>query len=159
MQAAHDLQMLARQLIDSVSTMTLATAGGKGAWAAPVYYAFYDRGFYFFSAPDSRHILESTASGQAAAAIYPVVSSWRDICGIQMSGRIVQPRPGLTALKALRAYMSKYPFTHEFFDSRQDLDLEAFAKRFRVRLYRFEPELVYYLDNKIRFGFRETVCL
>jgi len=28
-----------------------------------------------------------------------------------------------------------------------------------VRLYRFKPKLVYYLDNSIRFGFREEVKL
>ena len=159
MTEGQSLEIMARQLIDSVSTMTLATSGGKEAWAAPVYYVFYDRGFYFFSAPDSRHIVESAASGQAAAAIYPAVSSWRDIRGIQMSGRIDPVRPGLKAIGALRAYIGKYPFTQEFFESRQELDLEAFAKRFRVRLYRFEPRLVCYLDNKIRFGFRESVCL
>lgn len=154
-----DLQALARELIDSESTMALATAGKNGAWAAPVYYVFSQGAMYFFSDSESRHIQESQESGQAAATIYPFVSSWRDIRGLQMSGRIRKVRPGPKAFGAVRAYVAKYPFTREFFDPREDLDLETFAKRFRVRFYRFEPQLVYYLDNKIRFGFREAVQL
>jgi uncharacterized protein YhbP (UPF0306 family) len=155
----HHLQARARELIDSQSTMALATARKGEAWTAPVYYVFYQGGFYFFSAPDSRHILESGESGQAAAAIYPFVSSWRDIRGVQMAGRIKKAGPGLKALRAVRAYIGKYPFTREFFDPGQELDLESFGERFRVRFYRFQPELVYYMDNKIRFGFREAIQL
>lgn len=76
-----------------------------------------------------------------------------------MSGRIHKVRPGLKAIEAVRAYVQKYPFTREFFDPGQDLDLENFGNRFRVRLYRFDPSLVYYLDNQIRFGFREAIQL
>lgn len=159
MSEEHELRRLAIELIDSQSTMALATAAGGKAWVAPVYYVYYQGAFYFFSAPDSRHIQESMASRSASAAIYPFVASWRDIRGVQMSGRIEKVRPGLKAVRALRAYIEKYPFTKEFFNPGQELDLEGFAKRFRVRLYRFDPELVYYLDNKIEFGFREEVRL
>jgi len=155
----HELQALAMELIDSQSTMALATAQKDTAWAAPVYYAFHQGGFYFFSAPDARHILEALENTQAAATIYPFVSSWQDIRGIQMSGRIQKVGPGLRAVQALRVYMEKYPFTREFFEPGLELDLENFVKRFRVRLYRFDPKQVFYLDNKIRFGFREAVQL
>jgi uncharacterized protein len=154
-----DLQALARELIDSESTMALATAGESGAWVAPVYYVFFQGAMYFFSDPESRHILESLESGQAAATIYPFVSSWQEIRGLQMSGRLRKMRPGPKAFKAVRAYMAKYPFTREFFNPEEDVNLEQIASRFRVRLYRFEPELVYYLDNRIRFGFRIDIKL
>jgi uncharacterized protein len=154
-----DLKTLATDLIDSQSTMTLATAAGDRAWAAPVYYVFFEAAFYFFSVPESRHIEEASASMQAAAAIHPSVASWKDIRGIQMSGSIRRVRPGLKALNAVRAYVDKYPFTKEFFDPGLELDLAGFGRRFRVRLYRFDPALVYYLDNGIRFGFREIVEL
>ena len=155
----YDLEALARDLIDSQSTLALATAAKGEAWAAPVYYVFCQGRFYFFSAPDSRHILESGESGQAAATIYPSVSSWQDIRGVQMAGRIEKAGLGLQAVRAVAAYIEKYPFTREFFKPGQSLDLEGFGKRFGVRLYRFKPELVYYLDNKISFGFREAIQL
>ncbi len=159
MTGEYDLRDLASELINSQSTMALATAGNGEAWAAPVYYVFCGGAFYFFSAPDSRHIREALTNSQVSATIYPFAVSWKEIRGIQMSGRIHKVNPGLSALKAVRAYVGKYPFTREFFDPAQDLDLESFGKRFRVRLYRLDPELIYYLDNRIRFGFREAIHL
>ena len=76
-----------------------------------------------------------------------------------MSGHIQKVRAGLKAVQAVRAYAERYPFVKEFFDPGQELDLKSFGSRFRVRLYRFTPTLIYYLDNSIRFGFRQAVNL
>ena len=76
-----------------------------------------------------------------------------------MSGSIRSVSIGLESVRALRSYLKKYPFTKDFFDSNQQMDLETFVKRFHVKLYRFQPDLIYYLDNQIRFGFREKVPL
>ena len=153
------IRKLAEDLIAGQNTVTLATALIDIPWAAPVYYVNIEFTFYFFSDPESRHIRESLATKHAAGAIFHQASSWREIRGIQMTGEITPLSPGWEALKALRAYLKKFPFTEEFFDRRQELDLEAFAKRFRVRLYRFQPTLLYYMDNRIRFSFREKVPL
>jgi uncharacterized protein YhbP (UPF0306 family) len=155
----HRLRKLARDLIGQESTMTLATARGDVPWSAPVYYVYLKSCFYFFSDPTSRHIEESLASAQASSSIYADVSTWQEIRGLQMSGRIETVRVGLEAIEVIRAYLKKFPFTKDFFDAGQPLDLDAFVKRFHVRLYRFKPTLVYYLDNGIRFGFREEVNL
>jgi len=155
----QELKQLARDLIEKQSTMSLATAHGDVAWAAPTYYVFHKSCFYFFSDPHSRHIQESLASGQASSSIHDVVSTWQEIRGIQMSGSIQHVPAGLEALGAVRAYLKKFSFAKEFFDSSQKLDLMAFTKRFRVRLYKFKPDLIYYLDNAIRFGFREKIVI
>ena len=155
----HDFQEMALALINSQSTMSLATAREKRAWAAPVYYVFHKSAFYFFSSPDSLHIKEATDCEEVSAAIYPDVTSWQDIKGIEMSGNIKKAGLGLTAMGALRAYNSKYAFTKEFFEGQQDLDVDAFVKRFKVRFYRFRPAQMYYLDNSIRFSFREALSL
>jgi hypothetical protein len=76
-----------------------------------------------------------------------------------MSGVVNTVSAGLEALRALRAYLKKYPFTKEFFDTGEKLNFDAMLKKFRVKLYRFQPRLIYYLDNKIRFGFRESLTL
>ena len=44
-----ELRRLALDLINSTSTMTLATSGRESAWAAPVYYVYQERKFFFFS--------------------------------------------------------------------------------------------------------------
>jgi len=155
----QDLKNMTEDLIKAQSTMTLATAMENIAWAAPVYYAYLKYRFYFFSAPASRHIQESLASNQASSAIYAPASTWQEIRGVQMSGSVENISPGLEAIEAVRAYLKKFAFTKEFFSPGQALDLSAFTSRFRVKLYRFKPSLIYYMDNSIRFGFREKVCL
>jgi hypothetical protein len=76
-----------------------------------------------------------------------------------MSGGLHPMSPGLESVRAIRAYLKKFPFTMEFFGSGEKLDLDGFSKRFRVRLYRFRPDVVYYMDNRIRFSFREKIQL
>jgi uncharacterized protein YhbP (UPF0306 family) len=151
------LRAYAQELTEKECTMTLSTALRDSPWAAPVYYVNLGFHFYFFSDPGSRHIQESQTADRAAAAIFHQSNTWREIRGVQMSGRITPLRPGLESLRALGAYLKKFPFTEDFFDSGDKLNLEGFSKRFRVRLYCFRPDLVYYLDNRIRFSFRERV--
>src|SRR4030042_767782 len=155
----EDLRKLAEDLIREQNTMTLSTAVKDVAWAAPVYYANLAFTFYFFSDPGSRHIQEALASRQAAAAIFHQSSTWREIRGIQMSGSLHPLSLGLESVRALRASLKKFPFAQEFFVFGEKLDLEGFAKTLRVRLYRFQPDLLYYMDNRIRFSFRERIEL
>ncbi len=155
----EELRKLAEELLKGQNTMTLSTAVKDVAWAAPVYYAHIDFRFYFFSDPSSRHIQEALAGRQVAAAIFHQSSTWKEIRGIQMSGPVQPLSPGLESVRAIRAYLKKFPFTLEFFGSGEKLDLDGFSKRFRVRLYRFRPEVCLYMDNRIRFSFRERLDL
>ena len=153
------LKALATGLINEQSTMTLATCKENVAWAAPVYYVFSKSAFYFFSDPESRHILEASESGQASCAIHGFASGWQEIRGIQMTGGIETLSMGFESAEAIRIYLKKFQFTKELFSSGVALNLDAFTSRFRVKLYKFNPTLVYYLDNSLRFGFRERVIL
>ena len=153
----EQLRKLAGNLIEGQSTMTLATAQENAAWAAPVYYVFFRSGFYFFSDPESRHIRESLAGCQASSAIHSEASSWKDIRGIQMSGSIDRVTGKLESVETIGKYLKKFGFTKDFFSKDQPPDMDAFAKRFNVRLYKFNPSLTYYLDNSIGFGFRAEV--
>ena len=153
----EQLRKLAGNLIDGQSTMTLATAQENTAWAAPVYYVFCRSAFYFFSDPESRHIQESLAGCLASAAIHSDASSWEEIRGVQMSGSIDTVSGKLEAVETIGKYLKKFGFTKDFFSNDQAMDMDAFAKRFNVRLYKFKPSIIYYLDNSIRFGFREDV--
>jgi len=153
------LKKLAEGLIDEQNTVTLATCSEKEAWAAPVYYVFMKSAFYFFSDPASRHINEALESGQASGAIHGYAAGWQEIRGIQMTGCIEMLSMGLESAAAIRSYLRKFQFTREFFSSGIAPNLDDFISRFRVKLYKFKPTLVYYLDNSIRFGFREQVKL
>ena len=153
------LRKLAEKLAREQSAMTIATARRDASWAAPVYYVFHNACFYFFSSPQSRHIQESTDSGQASAAIHPQVWSWQDIRGIQMDGSIQKVSKNVEALAVIGKYLKKFSFTKQFFNQDQSFTMEAFTERFKVGLYKFQPGKIYYLDNSIHFGFREIVIL
>ncbi|MCP4154641.1 MAG: hypothetical protein GY757_43355 [bacterium] len=155
----QELNDLAGHLASGQTTMTLATARSDVAWAAPVYYVFFKSAFYFLSAPESRHIKEALENGRASSAIYASGSTWQEIRGLQMSGSIHPVEGRLEAFQVLRAYLKQFPFTKDFFKKNTSMDPESFWERFGVKLYRFKPSLVYYLDNRIRFAFREEVKL
>jgi uncharacterized protein YhbP (UPF0306 family) len=95
--------------------MTLATRSDADAWAAPVYYVFFESAFYFLSSPDSRHITEAFENGQAAAAIYASGSTWQEIRGLQMTGSIGAVSGKIEAIQGLSEYLKKFPFTKDFF--------------------------------------------
>jgi uncharacterized protein YhbP (UPF0306 family) len=151
---AGEISRLALDLIRRQRTMTLATTDGRGAWAAPVYYLYHENAFFFFSDPQSRHIRETSGGNRAAAAIHADGQGWRKIKGVQMSGLVRQASTGMAGARAVAAYLQRFPFTQDLFDPGAATNLAAFTKRFKVKLYRFDPQLVFYQDNGIRFGFR-----
>lgn len=157
---AADLHRLALGLIDQETTIALATADPATGqpWTAPVYYAYTDARFYFVSNPESRHIQEALERS-VAATLYARADSWEDIRGLQMSGTIRRLKSGREAVQAVTLYLKKYPFTRHMFKPAVTINPAAFWEQFKVRLYAFEPDLVLYLDNSIRFGFREEVGL
>lgn len=155
----EEVALRAVDLFNRQNTMTLATSGGESAWAAPVYFVYVGGAFYFFSDPDSRHIREGLADGGSSGAIYAPSIEWRDICGAQMSGKIERVPLGREAATAFGAYLKKYPFCKEFFSAGSIMKLETFVGRFKVKLYKFVPDRVYYQDNRIIFGHRERVKL
>jgi uncharacterized protein YhbP (UPF0306 family) len=85
MTSEHDLDAVARDIVDSNVYMTLATADRDGnPWPSPVWYAHADyTDFLWVSRPDARHsrnlagrpqlgivIFDSTAGVSAAQAVY-----------------------------------------------------------------------------------------
>jgi uncharacterized protein len=150
---------LAKKLIHEKFTLTLATASKDAAWAAPVYFVAWNQHFYFFSNPQSRHIREALSSSKSAAAIYEESSQWRELKGIQMSGKVDIVGSGSESVIALGAYIKKFPLMNSFFPDIAAFNLDGVFSRFQARLYRFSPDLIYYMDNSIDFGFREEIRL
>jgi hypothetical protein len=154
---AVDLRDAPLALIKNESTLTLATTGAAGPWSAPVYYVYFDDRFYFFSSPQSRHIQQALESGVAAASLFHQADSWQAIRGIQMSGRVQRIRSAALSLKAVAAYLKRFPFAAVFFPGNPNPDVEAFFLRFNARLYAFRPSVAYYIDNRVGFGTRRRI--
>jgi uncharacterized protein YhbP (UPF0306 family) len=130
----------------SLSTLTLATTGPDGTpHAAPVYFAAGDNlQLYFFSAIASRHAQDTARLPAAAAAIYPEVSSWMKIRGLQLHGQVHPVPSGQPWEQAWQIYRAKFPFVS---------DLKPIVER--NTLYVFTPHWVRLVDNRLGFGFNQ----
>lgn len=138
-------------LISDARVMTLGTGGAQGAWTAPVYYIYQDRGFYFFSNPNARHILDGMGH-LCSAAIYRDANDPSDLRGVQMSGHIRLCKGSAGELKAVLAYVRQYRISLNGKDV-----LAFFRDRFHARLYCFVPDKVYYMENLESFGQRDVI--
>jgi uncharacterized protein YhbP (UPF0306 family) len=142
-------------LIQSESTLTLATAGPSGPWSAPVYYVWVDDRFCFFSSPESRHIRQAMASGTAAASLFHQADTWQAIRGIQMVGTVQRIESVSLSLKAVTTYLKRFPFTLDFFPDDPTPDANAFFSRFKARPYALTPTDIFYTDNRLGFATRQ----
>ena len=135
--------------------MTLSTFDGGSSWAAPVYYMFSARSFYFFSNKEARHISDLRQTGAAcAAAVFYDDNRVENIKGLQMQGHIEKvDRKVESYLKALE-YVKKFQIECD-----RNRIIDFFYKAYNASFYKFVPESVFYMDNSIRFGFRQSISL
>ncbi len=140
--------------MDSLTTMTLACCADGKPWGAAVYYARLGLDLVFFSSPTSLHARCFETNSAAAATIQGCYEAWRDIKGLQLEG-VVSPIGGARArVRALNAYLHRFPFAAELLGVPESISLEFVKKMAKVRLYLFSTDAVLYLDNSIRFGTR-----
>ena len=129
-----------------LATMTIATTGADGeAHAAAVYFAAgEDLALYFFSAADSQHSQDLRRRPQAAAAIYPQVTGWQAIRGLQLRGRAEALPSGAEWQAAWDVYAAKFPFVKA---------LKSIVAS--NELYAFTPRWLRLVDNRRGFGFKQ----
>lgn len=138
--------------------MTLATTLDDFAWAAPVYYVFIRPDFYFFSNPSSRHIQEAMASNRVACAIFEDGKTINEICGLQMTGKIEAVGSATRAVSVIGLYIKKFDVVGSFIKKANELiSPDFFESTFNARLYRFLPQLCFYMDNRTGFGMRVEI--
>lgn len=141
------------ELITQARVMTLATSGKNGPWAAPVYYLYRDKKFYFFSSPNAQHIQEGLDQ-QCAAAVFSTHACVEKLEGLQMSGTVMRNKSEIRAAAVAGAYARRFGISFSGSDP-----LVFFQKTFQACLYVFAPDLIYYMDNRQGFGCREQVDL
>jgi uncharacterized protein YhbP (UPF0306 family) len=158
---SYDLTKKALELLHSQHILTLATCDGKSPWASSVYYVLSNKAFYFFSNPDSRHIVNSRDTRVVAGEVHDPSSSWSDIRGVQMEGTIEEGGFDIASTSAYALYIGRFTFIREMgkMPLSPMMSLAALETSFKVAWYKFVPSAIYYLDNSIRFGYRERVEL
>ncbi|MCD6675559.1 MAG: pyridoxamine 5'-phosphate oxidase family protein [Burkholderiaceae bacterium] len=155
--AASDAATRVRALLSSHSTMTLASAGAGGPWAAPVFYAerFGDDGslrLVFVSSPASRHALELDADVRVAAAVHDDARDWQSIRGVQLAGR-ARALGADESGEARRLYAAKFPVIGD-----PACAPEPIARAFEhARWFVLVVERAFLTDNTVAFGKREEV--
>lgn len=150
----------ALELLHAQHIITLATCDGTEPWASPLYYVLYGGSFYFFSDPESRHITHGMGEKTVAASVHDPSSGMSDIRGVQMGGTLSEGGFDLNSTAAYALYISRFSFIHDMAKTLSPLtSFSALEASFKVKWYKYTPHKVYYLDNSIRFGYREEVEL
>lgn len=152
------LQRRAFQLATEQRTMVLAASAADAmVWAAPVYFVFYKNAFWFFSNPTARHSVYFAVNQVGCAVIFQDGDSLEAISGLQMTGRIKKTTYSPVALGVFLAYLDKFGFIKNFFESDRPIELRSFLERFNTSMYRFSPEEIYCQDDSISFGHRQLI--
>lgn len=142
------------------NTVSLATVGPEGPWAATVFYVNVGTDLYFLSEPKTRHCQNIRATGRVAGTINEDYRDWQEIKGIQLEGRAEEVTNPLEIMRALGAYLDKYPFVRQFLSPGKLLEgVRIAGKTFDIRLWRLRPERLYYLDNARGFSNRQELPL
>ena len=146
----------AREFLDSIGTLTLATSDGDAPWAATVFFAA-DKHFnlYFVSDHRTQHGRDMTANSRVAATVNPDVDNWNDVAGLQIRGT-VSIVEGVERAKALAVYFKKFPQIDALFQKPQGEHEETIAKRLQAaNFYKITPQMIRVIDNAQGFGHRE----
>jgi len=157
---SETLRTRIRQMLASHATMTLATAGPEGPWAAAVFYAS-DGAFhlYFVTEPHTRHGADLTRAGRVAAAIHADVADWHDIRGLQLEGSVRELSDAERAA-GMEVYLNRFPAVRRLAQSPAGEEERRIGERLaRIPLWRLVPSRIRILDNRERFGWKEEIRL
>ncbi|MGB5732843.1 MAG: pyridoxamine 5'-phosphate oxidase family protein [Thiohalocapsa sp.] len=151
----HVLRSAIRELLATHGTLTLATCGPDGPWAAAVFFASDDAfNLYFVSDTRTRHGRDLAVNGRAAGTVHPDCSDWGEVCGLQMEGT-VSILDGSARQAALECYLAKFPRVRSLDEQPRDDDEARIASRLRqATLFQLMPERIRLIDNSRGFGFK-----
>jgi uncharacterized protein len=146
-----------RQVIEhflaSHNTMTLATCGCDGPWAAAVFYAHdADFAIYFKSDPKTRHIQHIKEVPDVAATVHDDGQDWKLIRGLQMFGSCSRVMDQDVA-SVERCYKEKFPFLNSVTEYSTNATERVLADRLKnTPIFQLRPHWIRLIDNTRSFG-------
>lgn len=149
----------AKRLINETRVMTLSVCRNDIPWSSPVYFVFLDKGFYFFSNENSRHIKDAEDLRPVSVSIFQDSDRMELIFGFQMSGRIEAISKMDAHLQVVQKYVSKFSFLKQIFGPQILENKRFFLEKFKSRLYCFYPDIIYLSDNSSTSGKRSEIDL
>jgi len=156
----NDLRAVVLDYLAGHNTVSLATVGPEGPWAATVFYVNLGADLYFLSEAKTRHCQNILASGRAAGTVNEDYRDWQEIKGVQLEGQAGEVANPIEIARVLGAYLAKYPFVRQFLSPTSLLQgVRIAGKTFDIRLWHLRPERLYYLDNARGFSNRQELPL
>jgi len=139
--------------LDSFGTLTLATHGPCGPWAASLFYARDEQlNLYFISSEDSRHARELRADQRVAVTVNTDHSQWAGIRGLQIAATAepveAQDRPSVETL-----YLMKSKELQPLLAAPGSAAEDRIAQKFNASLFfRIRPITIRLIDNTQGFA-------
>jgi uncharacterized protein YhbP (UPF0306 family) len=151
---------LVRQMLEAHGTVTLASAGEGGPWAATVFYVSDPAlNLYFVSDVRTRHGRELAADARVAGAVNANVHTWDEVRGLQLEGRAVL-LPEEERSDAIALYLAKFPDVARLFNAPRDDSERLIGERLRkTAFWRLTPRWFRLIDNRRGFGWKQELTL
>jgi uncharacterized protein len=153
-----DLHRRVTAYLDDHTTLSLATAGPAGLWAAAVLYVHDGVHLYFTSVATTRHGVNLAATGRAAGTISDECRSWIGMKGLQLEGAVAPVDEVDERARVVAAYLRRFPFAAALWDGDSDPARIA-AKPGAHGFYRLTPIRVLFTDNEHHPSGREELDL
>ncbi len=149
-----------RELLAGHNTLTLATSGEGGAWAASVFYASDERcNLYFVSDLKTRHGRDMNQAARVVAAINRDAAGWDEVIGLQVEGQ-VEMLTGIARAAALATYLAKFIQVRRIFESPREASEKLIATRLQsTAFWRLKPEWIRLIDSTRGFGWKREFRL
>jgi uncharacterized protein len=128
-------------------TLSLATCGADGPWAATVFYVNRDFDLYFRSKTTARHIRNLAVNPRVAATISQDPEDWRAIQGVQLEGWVEVLTDAGEHGQAMKGFAEHYPFVEVLWGDegeRAGGSTDAASRR----VYRVRPERLVFHDHE-----------
>jgi uncharacterized protein len=144
---ARQLEIIAG-LLRAESTVALATVDehGEPCVASLFYLVDGDMNLYWLSSAASMHSRNLGIDSTASAAIHRHTEHWKEICGVQMRGRVEVVSEAERRSTLLKVYCERFSLGSVL---RMSIG--------RSTMYQFRPEWFRYIDNSKRFGYKFEV--
>jgi len=146
--------------LDSCGTLTLATSGPAGAWAASLFFARDAQlNLYFISSTETRHVQDFLANPLVAVTVNADYTQWAPIRGLQIAATVERLSDGERP-EAERLYLDKFQDLRPLLAGPSSGAERKILQAFRASsFFRIRPKRIRMIDNSRGFGFNQEFLL
>jgi len=142
--------------LDSCGTLTLATSGPDGAWAASLFFSRDAQlNLYFISSGETRHVQDLLANPSVAVTVNSDYTEWAPIKGLQIAGTAERLGDG-ERVEAERLYFDKFKDLGRLLADPASEAERKIGRAFRASsFFCVRPKRIRLIDNTKGFGYSQ----